>query len=72
MKLNLGQPVPCTECKFNMMLTTDEERERGWCIYCGMTKFRHLSGFKLITDTERVVYRSEPNCYGQTGVVDDD
>lgn len=66
MKLNLGQPVPCPHHP-NMLV-----EDYGVCCICGMTTHKHLSGFKLITDTERVVYRSEANCYGQTGVIDDD
>lgn len=43
----------------------------GVCCICGMTTHKHLSGFKLITDTKRVVYRSEAEL-GDEGIYDDD
>ncbi|MDA7663843.1 hypothetical protein N8569_00915 [bacterium] len=80
MKLNLGQPTQCPHCE--NMLKTDYDRERGYCDLCAMTTCKHLSGFKLIPDPpekvwgtwpyRRTVYRSEANCYGQDGVIDDD
>lgn len=43
----------------------------GVCCVCEMTTHRHLSGFKLITDTKRVAYRTEAEAYDE-GIYDDD
>lgn len=68
----LGLSVPCPTCDHHMALKTDEDFRRGFCAFCGMTKFKHITGFRLITGpAEREPYRTEADAYGEE-IFDDD
>lgn len=78
------EPIPCPHCiergLHGNMLNTDLDQQRGYCLFCAMIPpHKADSGFKLNTDIRahyplaaRVTYRSEPNCYGQDGAINDD
>ena len=76
--LFLGKPVPCPNGCKGMVLKTDRDRERGYCEFCAMTRYRKEATLPVGAEKlgiwkhrRRPTYRTEADAYGE-GIEDDD
>lgn len=66
----MSEAVPCPQCRWGRLIYPLEIAEQR-CIGCRGKRNRVNTGLP-VTWPCRTVYRSEDNCYGQRGVIDDD